>query len=1376
MVASCKIVVLAMLDQLVASQHAVFCKIHVSGLGINKGTGDCGNQLAVIRKLIATNIGAVCCNSTLTDQRITFVVEIVHLTINFEPLILVISQRVIVTSALNTIHNEGVPATQNLTLLAFHLVNAIACKGERTNGCIAGSVIKVMGIAVDYHKALLLEVSLIISPANTVMIEAGERIAGQIHAILIKGMHNTIDQILAGNLNTIHVVISVLIPTIGNHNAVHIELAVSMGTVEQLTAIHASQLALCIDSIFMAQCRNNSAPIKHSTATGSGVTLMTQLFLSYAVTANTEHSADVTGFCAGCILIGCCAGYMEMPAALAFKVNLIACRTTPPCTDLLLGVHLDFVAGKPLSTAIDKLCVARQRIDDNVCIEGYPLLPALIGVVHAIAIQIVVTACRRKITGIILFFPLPSLYGNRSKNLLACSLYIAGTLDGQIQNVFVCLVKCIGGSKTVKSFDMIGQPGVNIVEVKGQSNLINLFHVCCNNVDPVLRTGKDHACMNLGHYLNSSVFTRTLNLDLSDDGSIVARFITSSKLDGVHTIGKLGCCNRDHAAIEGALYFVTVDVCLNAGSIQTGGINQLHIFSNGNTECNLVILGNAGLLALIIQIFVFTANRLYIGNFTKGRSFLIVASLRVVNDNIVNIERIDALMAGNGYPVIFAAATTIQLTGQLNAEAGITVIVIHIFEFRSLFQDDRIVLTDIHCAVMPTGFFEVQGVTKVDRIFINGDLLSVFNAGKAESDCSTYSILGEIDPGTDGFDVIVLHSFVCPVDTGASPVQGCISIVAVNRTCTIAVMNHSVFGSNRIIINNNIVECGSCRLSPVLSLLNLLYVPIRTKAILEIIEHLRSLAEHNIHRCSYRRIVGKRCYNGTTGYGGIRSCSQFIAVQSAHIGRTKFHLEIGILGNDFEQSILCRNRESGALAVGNSQSRLTEDDFIGNHNIDCTFTDHFALIYHLCTYCTGFAIGDKQTVLVNRTEGFIGQLPYCTCRNFCCITYKVSTLRSELNFAAGGKILTLRFNACACKSTVRGSGGNKANTGGRGTEAAIGRRVVYLQVFTGTLRNKGRRTATVTVCSPNTTGSNHNLCALVHIHTGGEGRLTAVIFHHNNLAICGNTDHRARCGIVFVGSFLLIHTVFDNVTAGNRNNRIFPTIKVGRGADLHHFQFGHVSRSRIAVCVNILIDNNASGETDVAVIITAITGIKHDLAVHHHEAERFAYAVCIITGIPGQTAVHRTDYFTFHVLVDPECLVKHGTGLVLGCIHFRIRRNYTYIGIAYVSFHNMNNLTIVTCIVIQNDFGLRNAGRIVPVSLRDEVVVPIRACRSIVLIIDTCSKHRKRNRGHNAQHHYTSQHKCNTSVHDSLHSFSSFFRFPYLFFRSESYGYSDSNI
>ncbi len=135
-----------------------------------------------------------------------------------------------------------------------------------------------------------------------------------------------------------------------------------------------------------------------------------------------------------------------------------------------------------------------------------------------------------------------------------------------------------------------------------------------------------------------------------------------------------------------------------------------------------------------------------------------------------------------------------------------------------------------------------------------------------------------------------------------------------------------------------------------------------------------------------------------------------------------------------------------------------------------------------------------------------------------------------------------------------------------------------------------------------------------------------------------------RCGV-------LVNTILYNVAAGNRDNGVFPTVKIGRGAYLYHFEFRNVGRSWVTVSIKILVYNNARWKTYVAILVPTVTRIKHNLAVKHHKAKWLAHAFCGVTGVPRKAAVHCANNLALHILVNPVSLVEHCSRLILRCVH-----------------------------------------------------------------------------------------------------------------------------
>ena len=832
---------------------------------------------------------------------------------------------------------------------------------------------------------------------------------------------------------------------------------------------------------------------------------------------------------------------------------------------------------------------------------------------------------------------------------------------------------------------------------------------------------------------NISIVVFDLYTDLSDYGSIVTYHIASDKLNGMNTVLQRCRGNGYNLSVKRMFNFISVNIHPNGISIQAGCIYILSILNYVYRKTNIVIVGNSGTIALIIKILIFAGNRLDILNFAKNRSLSIVTSFGIIYDKIIHKEGIHTGNTGGHLPVVFAGCTAVKLTAYFYSGTSACRRVCGIPRC-VLIKRNTVVAANVYRTVSPTGFLKIQRITIGDGRSIYTDFFSILGSDKAESYSCAHCILGEIYPNADRFCVFIGYGFACPTQTSTKPVQSTVGCVGINGTGAFAIVNHTVSGCYGIAFQNVIIRIKTgFSMVAIFSLLKMLYMPTLAKAVFKIPNHFRCLTEYYLHSCGNIGIMGQGSRDGTAGNRRILCCGNHVSVQGTHIVVIKLNLEVRGLAYNFINTV-CSGKGKTRLPTGrNSQNRLAEMNGIGNYDIDLVSTVHFAFMLDLCTYCTGFAGRNKQTVLINGTKGIIRQCPLSTCGNLCSAACNISTNSRELNRASGGKILAFSTYIRANKFSVRRSCCDKANTGGGRTQTTIRRRVVYLQFFTRTLRNESGRTTAVTVCSPNAACRNHNLCTFVHIHTCGERRLTTVVFHHNNLTICSNTYYRTGRGVI-MRNRVLIHTIFYNVSAGNRDNCLFPTVKVSRSADLGHFYLGNIRGSRISVVIKVFIDNYASRESNVTVVIATVTRVEHDFAIHHHESERLSYTVCGIAGIPGQAAVHNADNFAVHILVDPVCLVEHCARLIFGRIHLRVRRNYIYVGIVYVSLHNVNNLTISSRIVIQNDFGFGNTGSIVPISLSDDVVVIISTCRSIVIVIDTCCECCERYSGKHTKH------------------------------------------
>ena len=92
MIASCEVIIIAVLNKLVVSKYSVFSEVHSACFVIHEGTCDRSNHLTVHTKLPSAKILTAEGDSALTDESVTVVVEIVHFAFDFKPLVLVVTE------------------------------------------------------------------------------------------------------------------------------------------------------------------------------------------------------------------------------------------------------------------------------------------------------------------------------------------------------------------------------------------------------------------------------------------------------------------------------------------------------------------------------------------------------------------------------------------------------------------------------------------------------------------------------------------------------------------------------------------------------------------------------------------------------------------------------------------------------------------------------------------------------------------------------------------------------------------------------------------------------------------------------------------------------------------------------------------------------------------------------------------------------------------------------------------------------------------------------------------------------------------------------------------------------------------------------------
>ena len=211
-------------------------------------------------------------------------------------------------------------------------------------------------------------------------------------------------------------------------------------------------------------------------------------------------------------------------------------------------------------------------------------------------------------------------------------------------------------------------------------------------------------------------------------------------------------------------------------------------------------------------------------------------------------------------------------------------------------------------------------------------------------------------------------------------------------------MNHTGSGCYGIAFKNIIIRIKTgFSMIAILSLLKMLYIPTIAKAVFKIPNYFRCLAEYYLHSCGNIGIVGQGSRDGTAGNRKILCCGDHVSVQGTHIVVIKLNFKVRSLTYNFINIVCSGKGKAGLLAVRNGQNRLAEINSIGNYDIDLVSAVYFAFILDLCTYCTGFAGRNKQTVLINGTEGAVRQCPLSILGNLCSAACNIRANCCKLN-------------------------------------------------------------------------------------------------------------------------------------------------------------------------------------------------------------------------------------------------------------------------------------------------------------------------------------------------------------------------------------------
>ncbi len=264
-----------------------------------------------------------------------------------------------------------------------------------------------------------------------------------------------------------------------------------------------------------------------------------------------------------------------------------------------------------------------------------------------------------------------------------------------------------------------------------------------------------------------------------------------------------------------------------------------------------------------------------------------------------------------------------------------------------------------------------------------------------------------------------------------------------------------------------------------------------------------------------------------------------------------------------DQQIIVVERH-GIAVIGRDDAQLRGDtidrvkdiffksDGIGHHHVDGLGADHLAVQDQLYFRRTVVQCSE-QAVGSDRTDHAVGHLPSCARRDLGCIARIADTGSGHLDGGADGQMVILGGDHRILELIGDLRGRHCHQRGADGALVAIGgtadqhRGVAALR-----LGGIGRRSAAVQMQGDDTASIQHDLRSLFRGGTGGEGLLTAVQDHHDDLTVgCdAHTGTGAAGGVVVAGGDSDL-TVLDQDrgTAHGLGNIICVFAPLGSGAD-----------------------------------------------------------------------------------------------------------------------------------------------------------------------------------------------------------------------------------
>ena len=267
----------------------------------------------------------------------------------------------------------------------------------------------------------------------------------------------------------------------------------------------------------------------------------------------------------------------------------------------------------------------------------------------------------------------------------------------------------------------------------------------------------------------------------------------------------------------------------------------------------------------------------------------------------------------------------------------------------------------------------------------------------------------------------------------------------------------------------------------------------------------------------------------------------------------QFKCDIARAHSDGILIIGCNQRKAHRVSVDGVDTRFGEFQAIRLDHGKRLAADHRITGQELDLHAALFD-GGEDTIFRNGTNGFIHRLPCDISREFRRAAGYTDTGSDQANGGAARQVIIGGGNQGMIKLRGGGGRGNHHQRGADGTLIAIRRTVHDRECIAAfLLRYEGSGTAAVQIDCSHAACVQHDLCQFFRTAAGGEGFLTTVQYHQDNLALSGDTHTGAgMTAVIIVGR--TVHNRFSvldqiNATADSLLDLVFIGCVIAGAAD-----------------------------------------------------------------------------------------------------------------------------------------------------------------------------------------------------------------------------------